>query len=861
MGKRRKSRRRAASRYDLDTIKRAAAGQWVDILTRLGGIDPNILDGQHHPCPKCGGTDRFRAIDIDEGALLCNQCFTGQGDGIASLRWINNWTFQDTLKALSDHLRLDGGEQKKESAATTSPDTKTKKKKIIWLPEALKTLFFAAFCESKRPIQPQSLETAKARVGQWPPNASAENRQDVIALPVIRSLETDPVGAVLYKRDGSSFPSIPRSLKGPGLPERKIHVLSGTPCGIIIAQPREEFSRAHTIWKVEGPSDLLSIVALLPPGVVAFTTSHGAKVFSAELAAIVSGKCLIVCHDADQPGEDGAGIVAARCATLAAEIKRCRLPYPIEQNHGHDLRDWLNDASANQPRTYEDLLSLVDATDQAPPPAASQAIGPASPADVEEAPDDPHRLARICAGRWDRVAFYQDEWYVGTVSAGWKSIKEPELRAYLVASIKAEFDSLNRQDREAAAAAGEPLPLCRKVCGHLVTNVLTALRSLYLISGTITPNTCLATINQGEGLPEIQPGPKDWIAVENGILCLDRLFSEDPAEAENCLLPHTLDWWSTVRLPYKFDPTAECPLWDKFLNRSLEGDKERISLLQEWAGYLLLPNNQNQKFLVLEGEGGNGKSVFFAGMQALLGPDQVSNVSLDDFGQRFHLTATLGKLANISADTGEIDKPCEGHLKSYCTGEPMFFDRKGISGINVRPTARLMVGVNNRPRFSDRSDGIWRRMLLVPWRVRISSAEKIMGMDSHEWWMKRGQLPGILNWAIRGLHRLRNQPDFTVPSICMEAIDSYRTEINPAREFLIDHFQVDESGMKKSEEVYRTYRDWCTANGYRPLAANTFGKEVKRVFPGVVYKQARVDGMRIWHYQNLATRIDDDDDF
>ncbi|NLF70553.1 MAG: hypothetical protein GX575_16100, partial [Candidatus Anammoximicrobium sp.] len=74
--------------YDVGQVKSAAAGRWRELLSSLGGIDPSLLDGKHHACPKCGGTDRFRYIDDAAGACLCNQCHnTANGDGIASLMW------------------------------------------------------------------------------------------------------------------------------------------------------------------------------------------------------------------------------------------------------------------------------------------------------------------------------------------------------------------------------------------------------------------------------------------------------------------------------------------------------------------------------------------------------------------------------------------------------------------------------------------------------------------------------------------------------------------------------------------------------------------------------------------------------
>ncbi len=89
-------------------LKEQSAGRWRELLSTLGGVSADVLDGKNHPCPRCGGTDRFRMIDVDEGALLCNKCFrSNNGDGIAALQWLNGWSFPDALQHLGRYLGID----------------------------------------------------------------------------------------------------------------------------------------------------------------------------------------------------------------------------------------------------------------------------------------------------------------------------------------------------------------------------------------------------------------------------------------------------------------------------------------------------------------------------------------------------------------------------------------------------------------------------------------------------------------------------------------------------------------------------------------------------------------------------------
>ncbi len=106
----------------VEALKRQAAGRWPELLSELGGVPSEVLDGRNHPCPKCGGTDRFRLIDVEAGALYCNQCFNhDNGDGIAALRWLTGWTFPEAVNALAEYM----------AAGNSKPATTNGKPRIV----------------------------------------------------------------------------------------------------------------------------------------------------------------------------------------------------------------------------------------------------------------------------------------------------------------------------------------------------------------------------------------------------------------------------------------------------------------------------------------------------------------------------------------------------------------------------------------------------------------------------------------------------------------------------------------------------------------------------------------------------------
>lgn len=97
------------SRLETADVRERARGQWQQILPALTGIDAQLLDGRNHPCPRCGGRDRYRAFDDfdDTGGMMCNQCHRDKNhDGFASIQWLAGVTFGEALLEVAELLNM-----------------------------------------------------------------------------------------------------------------------------------------------------------------------------------------------------------------------------------------------------------------------------------------------------------------------------------------------------------------------------------------------------------------------------------------------------------------------------------------------------------------------------------------------------------------------------------------------------------------------------------------------------------------------------------------------------------------------------------------------------------------------------------
>ena len=83
----------------------AANGKWREILPALG-VPLKFLNGQHQPCPHCGGTDRARFVDFNgTGNFLCNSCNpNASGGGFELLKIMHGWDFAQAARAVEEFL-------------------------------------------------------------------------------------------------------------------------------------------------------------------------------------------------------------------------------------------------------------------------------------------------------------------------------------------------------------------------------------------------------------------------------------------------------------------------------------------------------------------------------------------------------------------------------------------------------------------------------------------------------------------------------------------------------------------------------------------------------------------------------------
>lgn len=307
------------------------------------------------------------------------------------------------------------------------------------------------------------------------------------------------------------------------------------------------------------------------------------------------------------------------------------------------------------------------------------------------------------------------------------------------------------------------------------------------------------------------------------------------------LVAHSPEHRLRTRLNVSWDPNAGCPRFMEYLDSVFEPDAdktEKIAFVQQWLGYLLVPDTSLQKMLWLVGSGANGKSVLLAIVNALVGDANISHAMLDTF-HLSHVRAELdGKLVNIAGEMAADSMINDGYVKAIVAGDTIEASRKYKPSVSFRPFARLMAATNNLPRTNDVTHGFFRRTIILSFNRTFAREEQNPSLIDE----LLEELPGILFWAVEGLRTLRQQGYFTIPASSDAALDQYRAEANPVQLFADECLVASPTGRALPKDLRAVYAEWCRQYGFVARNVTTFGQALG----ALGFEAFKSNGSRYW---------------
>lgn len=316
----------------------------------------------------------------------------------------------------------------------------------------------------------------------------------------------------------------------------------------------------------------------------------------------------------------------------------------------------------------------------------------------------------------------------------------------------------------------------------------------------------------------------------------------DPSFGITFALRISLPGGGKTYTPGLLPPTSKLA---KFLHSSVP-DQDLCDFLQELMGDTLTPTNRHQVATLLKGGGRNGKSVLVRLMSAL--HERVAPMRLDKlsgFQLMPLLHASLVIVEEVPASGFD-----EQMLKALISGESVTVDRKYLSPISYRPTAKWLISTNNDQRSRDNTTGFWRRLCIVPFTQQIASKDVIPGLDQD---IITLELQLLLDWCLTGLQRLMVRGKLPPePMAVRDAKQKAVVASNPVAAWVQDEgvqSGVDTTDQHDKDAVFARYCHWCTTNKVRNMNSVAFWTALRAIVDIEHDGQHRVGGKRVRHVQ------------
>ena len=315
------------------------------------------------------------------------------------------------------------------------------------------------------------------------------------------------------------------------------------------------------------------------------------------------------------------------------------------------------------------------------------------------------------------------------------------------------------------------------------------------------------------------------------------------------LMPHSPEYLFTFQIPTKFNPKAECPQIDKFISEIVQ--PEHKTLIYDIFALCLYRQNFIEKIFVLTGIGQNGKSRLLKLLEMFIGIQNKSSITLKQMTEdRFSVAGMYKKLANIAPDIGSSTIYDTEILKSASSIDSISGQFKFGQIFDFLPTATLIFGANNPPKFIDDSVGIYRRIEQIPFPYSFGNDADIAEnpntkkADPHilDKITTEEEMSGLLNIALKHLEKIKEQGQLSVVRSAKTSRNNYVMLSDPVKSFLeinceeaeytpAEHGKekIPATGYELIGTLYEEFKIFCKKNGLQVKSRDWFSKQIKKV--------------------------------
>jgi putative DNA primase/helicase len=250
-------------------------------------------------------------------------------------------------------------------------------------------------------------------------------------------------------------------------------------------------------------------------------------------------------------------------------------------------------------------------------------------------------------------------------------------------------------------------------------------------------------------------------------------------------------------------------------------------------GYGLTSNTSEECLFVWHGTGRNGKGTILETVRTAMG-DYVSTTPVATLLQKGgsgipnDLAALKGVRLVLASEINEGQKMDEALVKGLTGGDNISARFLHAEFFEFRPEFKIVLQTNYRPRIRGVDEGIWSRMRLVPFTVKVPKVDRDRGLKKK---IERKELPGVLNWLLAGCLAWQKQGGLNEPDAVLRATAEYRKEEDSLSEFLEtetitaeDLHEPPDRVTVSCKSLHTIFTSWCEKNGVDAASKWLFGR-------------------------------------
>lgn len=289
-------------------------------------------------------------------------------------------------------------------------------------------------------------------------------------------------------------------------------------------------------------------------------------------------------------------------------------------------------------------------------------------------------------------------------------------------------------------------------------------------------------------------------------------------------LPHNPAYLSINQVPFNYADVESAPEGKeiiKFLTFAIPNDDDRRMVL-EYGGYGMTPDTRQQRFLMVCGVGGTGKSVLIRLLESMAGMENVSNVSMQELNKRFSTSLLVGKTLNSCADLSMEALEDSSIMKKLIGEDWIMAEFKGKDGFMFKNYSKLLFSTNMLPVITtERTNGFYRRLLILkmdrqPDKPDVELADRLLL-----------ELPYLIKLSVQALHEMYERGIITISESSKQAVAQMRKDSDVVQAWIDDCCTVADYLKVERGEAYKSFEEYCKTEERQALTKNGFFKALR----------------------------------